>query len=174
MESITESLRDAMFFAICVVVAMQDLRYRKVSNKIIALSFIVPLAIAFLPVNQRISIPEMFAGAVTGFAAFIPFYGAKKMGAGDVKFFSVLGFWLGMEPLLIVFVIGSLIACLQAVLMVLLRHPLYRSAALRLGAGPLLPANVESAPRWGTAGRGIPYAAWLAIGALAWLFHASR
>jgi Flp pilus assembly protein protease CpaA len=50
------------------------------------------------------------AGAALGLLALLPFYALRWMGAGDVKFFAVLGLMLGWQALLPVWLVASLAA----------------------------------------------------------------
>ncbi|MCW8344380.1 prepilin peptidase, partial [Stenotrophomonas sp. SG1] len=54
------------------------------------------------------------AGAVLGLLALLPFYALRWMGAGNVKFFAVLGLMLGWQALLPVWLVASLAAGVHA------------------------------------------------------------
>lgn len=95
------------------------------------------------------------------------------MGAGDVKFFAILGFLLGAKALLPIWVIGSLIAGVHAVLILLSRHwPLQTvpgwEPAQNWFSTSAFGRRMTSA-RQGR--KGLPYAAWLGVGALITVFN---
>lgn len=107
-------------------------------------------------------------GLLVGLAAMLPFHVIGWMGAGDVKFFAVLGFLLGVKALLPIWVIGSLIAGVQSVLVLLSRHwlsqtiPAWGVTQTRLSNSIF--GQRMLAARQGR--KGLPYAAWLGVGAL--------
>ena len=88
------------------------------------------------------------------------------MGAGDVKFAGVLGLWVGISALLPVWIIGSILASLHAVLwLILQRWPVAPRLSLAL-FGRSSPASDSPSP---TRTRFIPYAAYLALAAAVWM-----
>ncbi|WP_458069736.1 A24 family peptidase [Rhodanobacter sp. BL-MT-08] len=108
------------------------------------------------------------AGLLTGFLVLLPFYVMRWMGAGDVKFFATLGFLLGGKALLPIWIIASMLGGLHAVAILLSRY-LMRHAGSGLAA---MQAQVGQSHFWRSVlaarnGRkGLPYAAYMAIGAL--------
>ncbi|WP_329742415.1 prepilin peptidase [Dyella sp. A6] len=107
-------------------------------------------------------------GLVIGLLAMLPLYMFGWMGAGDVKFFAVLGFLLGARALLPVWIIASLLAGMQATAILLSRQRLWplpgmATAQHRLATSAL--GRHISKVRKGR--NGLPYAAWLGVGALA-------
>lgn len=122
-------------------------------------------------------------GALVAFVALIPFYILRWMGAGDVKFGLVLGFWLGLSSnLLWIWIGGSLLAGLHGLSVVLwqtlIRRPEVQMMVSALGSVVQrnfsgfdgLFAGPESRLRFGFRGlevkRSIPYAAYMAIAAI--------
>jgi len=112
-------------------------------------------------------------GLLAGLATLLPFHIFGLMGAGDVKFFAVLGFLLGAKALLPIWVIASLVAGAHTVLILLSRH-----ASLRVAA------DLDSVQHWFSTSsfgqrmaaargnrKGLPYAAWLGVGALITIFN---
>jgi prepilin peptidase CpaA len=95
------------------------------------------------------------------------------MGAGDVKFFATLGFLLGAKALLPIWIIGSLIAGAHAVLILFSRHGLVQT----IPGGEYTQDWLTNSPfgRRMIAARqgrqGLPYAAWLGVGALIVVFN---
>ncbi|CAM0997200.1 Prepilin type IV endopeptidase peptidase domain-containing protein [Rhodanobacter sp. Root179] len=112
------------------------------------------------------------AGLLIGLGALLPFYIVGWMGAGDVKFFATLGFLLGGEALLPIWIIASLLGGMHAIVITVARQK------TPLASGPV--AMVQTMSResrlWqrvmtARQGRkGIPYAAYMAIGALFTLY----
>jgi len=105
-------------------------------------------------------------GAGAGFGVLLLFYATGLMGAGDVKFASALGLWVGLPALASIWIVASLIAGAHSVLwFVLKRWPFFPRLALML-AGP------SRAPESGAPSgrvRSIPYAAYLALATAAWM-----
>lgn len=114
------------------------------------------------------------AGLLLGLCSLLPFYVMRWMGAGDVKFFAVLGFLLGWQALLPVWIGASLLAGVHAV-------AVYGWRSLRLHLPlrlTLLQHNVAQhrvlAPalhqvQQARGGRqGIPYAAYLGLTSIGW------
>lgn len=101
-------------------------------------------------------------GAIVAFCFLLVFYFLKLMGAGDVKFAGALGLWVGVTPLLPIWIGASALAGLHAGLWLLLR---------RWAIWPRLFAALSGMDERGDGGRRsrqIPYAAYLAISALVW------
>ena len=105
-------------------------------------------------------------GAGAGFGVLLLFYAAGLMGAGDVKFAGALGLWVGLPVLTPIWIGASLIAGIHSILwLALKRWPFFPRLALML-AGP------SRAPESGSPSgriRIIPYAAYLALAAAAWM-----
>lgn len=114
-------------------------------------------------------------GLLIGFAALIPFYAIRWMGAGDVKFFAVLGFLLGWQALLPIWILGSLVSGVHVITLYTWRGvrgflPLHVTSLQhqltdRLQQRPAL--QKMQAARQGRVG--IPYAAYLGFAAIAWV-----
>lgn len=108
------------------------------------------------------------SGLLTGLAVLLPMHVFGWMGAGDVKFFATLGFLLGAGALLPIWIIGSLLAGAHAVVLLVSRSGLGQTmpgwlAAQTWVAGSPLGRRIAVARQ----GReGLPYAAWLGVGAL--------
>lgn len=162
------------FVALCIVAILCDLRLRRIPNRLILIGLALPMPWLLLDGQALLGITPgaCIAGALLGFACLLPAYALRKMGGGDVKFFAVLGFWLGPAALVSVFVVGSVIAAVQALATLAGNHPLLHGQRANPSAPP--PPQHRTATLlhgWRFAGRGIPYAAWLAIGALHWLLR---
>lgn len=158
-------------------IAISDLYARRVPNAWLLTACAISIA---LIIAGQFSAPRLpwgphVAGAVLGLVALLPFYAMRWMGAGDVKFFSVLGLMLGWQALLPVWIAASLAAGLHAVLILVSRQ---LGAVLPLGLqGQVDRASAQwqshpalrdmLAARQGR--RGIPYAAYLALSAIGWV-----
>jgi len=112
-------------------------------------------------------------GLTIGLLVLLPIHIFGWMGAGDVKFFSILGFLLGAQALLPIWIIGSVLAGAHAALIFLSQHVLLQRAPnleiakARISASPL--GQRVAAARQGR--QGLPYAAWLGVGALIVIFN---
>ncbi|MDN0077115.1 prepilin peptidase [Crenobacter sp. SG2303] len=106
----------ACFLLLLGAVAVFDFVQRRVPNKLLGVGGIV--AIILLLVNHPGGTAWLVAisGLAVGLFAFLPFYFMGLMGAGDVKFFAVIGLWLGVSALLPVWVVASVMAGFQAFL----------------------------------------------------------
>lgn len=120
----------ALLFGLHVTIS--DFTARRVSN--IALLVVATAALAgrIAGLPGAPSLASSLAGALIGLLALLPFYAVRWMGAGDVKFFCVLGWLLGIQALLPTWIAASLAAGVHALLVV---------AWPRLAA--LLPAGMQ-------------------------------
>ncbi|MGI4858605.1 MAG: prepilin peptidase [Janthinobacterium lividum] len=161
----------------CVLIALLDLGARRVPN-LVLLVLAVLQGIALKSGLSELSWSHAALGALLGLCALLPFYAMRLMGAGDVKFAAVLGWMTGPGGVFWAWVIASLVAGAHALLI--------RGLARSWGgvAHTALPTPVRRWrrqvrrqwrrstlarwSRWARQGRrGIPYAAYLALGA--WL-----
>jgi leader peptidase (prepilin peptidase)/N-methyltransferase len=134
-------LLHALLILLAAVVTVSDLRSRRIPD--LALLTALALAAPVCALSDPSGLPErlLAATAAGGFLLTAALLRPDGMGLGDVKLAGVLGFYLGsrvVEALLIAFAVGSL-----AGLLVLLRHG------------------------WAARHRTIPFAPFLALGALA-------
>jgi leader peptidase (prepilin peptidase)/N-methyltransferase len=131
---------DASLVALLGVVTVSDLRTRLVPDAALAVSLAVALPVCLL--SDPGSVPwRLLAGSVTGgFLLAAAVIRPEGMGLGEVKLAGVLGIYLGsrvIEAVVVAFAAGSL-----AGLVLLVRHG------------------------WSARNRTIPFAPFLAIGAL--------
>jgi prepilin peptidase CpaA len=111
-------------------------------------------------------------GLLVGLAVLLPMHVFGWMGAGDVKLFATLGFLLGSKALLPIWIIGNLLAGIHGVAILMsrywLRHaaPGWGVAQTWVAASPL--GRRVALARQGR--QGLPYAAYLSIGAMATVF----
>ncbi|MET1114727.1 MAG: prepilin peptidase [Comamonas sp.] len=161
-----------------IAIAVMDLRLRKVRNWMVLLGLgmgLLALAADLQPFG--VAAGDALLGMLAAFAALLPFYALRWMGAGDVKFAAIVGLWFGLSPhLLTVWVGGSLLAGVHGVLVLVWR----RLQATPTGQWLLahLPLRMASAapPLLGARAaieRSIPYAGYMALTAL-WLVLAGH
>lgn len=155
---------------LCVQVAISDLYARRVSNGVLLAALLAGAITIGLQEDGSPSPSQALFGLLCGLA-LLPFYAFGLMGAGDVKFFGTLGFLLGWQPMLPIWIAASLVAGLHAIailsaprLLNCMPVPLRVSieySQRRLDATPL--HRRVLAARQGR--QGIPYAAYLALAA---------
>ena len=163
-----------------VTVMVMDLRSRKVRNWIVLLGLAAGTAALFSGVQPFWVEPwSGLTGMLVAFAALMPFYAMRWMGAGDVKFAAVMGLWFGLSPyLLVIWLGGSLLAGLHGVAVLAWRKlqlssysdwlqahlPLRMALALAPSAvaAPMHAANTGKR----VIHRSIPYAGYMAIAAI--------
>lgn len=167
--------------------AAMDLRSRKVRNWMVLLGLATGAAALLSGVQPFwVQTRDGLAGMLAAFAALLPFYAMRWMGAGDVKFAAVIGLWFGLSPyLLVIWIGGSLLAGVHGLLVLLWRHLQHSPTGLWLQAWLPAPMASRLAPSGGPQPqaaaiaptssrrplRTIPYAGYLAIAAMAiaWL-----
>ncbi|MBH1432045.1 prepilin peptidase [Stenotrophomonas maltophilia] len=175
------TLLGLLAIALCLRITISDLYARRVPNAwLLATSALAVL----LLVTGQFNAPRLpwlphVAGAALGLMALLPFYALRWMGAGDVKFFCVLGLMLGWQALLPIWIAASLAAGAHAALVLASRRlrwmlPLGLQAQVSRAnahwhSHPAL-RGMQSA-RQGR--RGIPYAAYLALAAIGWILFST-
>lgn len=161
-----------------IAIAVMDLRLRKVRNWMVLLGLgmgMLALAVDLQPF--AVSPAKALLGMLAAFAALLPFYALRWMGAGDVKFAAVIGLWLGLSPhLLVIWIGGSLLAGVHSVAVLAWRRlqampaGQWLQAHLPRGAAGAAPVPALFASR-AAIQRSVPYAGYLAIAAI-WLLLA--
>jgi len=135
-----------------------DLRNRRVPNSLIISASIFQLM--FLIFNQFDHSPFNYAAtdfstALLGLSValffFFPLWHFRAMGAGDVKFIAMLALYIGITGLVLPVAIGSLLAGVHAFYVIFIQGWI----EARLAWQPVSEGR-----------KGIPYAAYVAIGAL--------
>jgi len=158
-----------------IAIAVMDLRLRKVRNWMVVLGLGLGLvALAFDRQPFGVSAGNALAGMLAAFAALLPFYALRWMGAGDVKFAAVIGLWLGLSlHLLTVWIGASLLAGAHGALVLAWRRLQATPTGQWLQAH--LPRPLASAPQApalfadrSAIQRSIPYAGYMALVAI-WL-----
>lgn len=145
-----------MFFCWAAAVAISDCRYRRVSNGLVATGLVAAAACSLAQAGPfHVAPMQAASGAAVGFAALLPFFLLRVMGAADVKVFAVLGAWCGASALLGLWAVASLAAGLHAL------------ALLIMARKSPFPLRVANEPTFAIGGRrATPYAA-LLVGAAA-------
>ncbi|QEE25861.1 prepilin peptidase [Rhodanobacter glycinis] len=165
----------ALTVLLSTLIIVSDLYARRVPNVWLAMTLLLGagmLGVAWMQGTGGPPWPALL-GLLMGLVVLLPIHVLGWMGAGDVKFFAVLGFLLGAKALLPIWIIGSLIAGVHATLILLSRHASLQtisdwgSAQTRLSAS-MFGKRVTTA-RQGR--KGLPYAAWLGVGALITVFN---
>jgi prepilin peptidase CpaA len=150
---------DITLFAWLACVAAFDLSRRRVPNWLVVAGIATAAGLLALGAHPfGLGWSDAVLGALIAFGALLPFYVLGVMGAGDVKFAGALGLWLGLMPLIPIWLGASLLAGAHALLWVALqRWPVAPRLALALGA--------TGEPR---STRRVPFAAYLAVATLIW------
>ncbi|MDF3837000.1 prepilin peptidase [Cupriavidus basilensis] len=155
----------------CAVTIWTDLAYRKVPNAVLAATLAAVCMVLLFGHVPEPGLASRLLGFVIGLLVMLPFYALGRMGAGDVKFFAVTGLFTGPVGLVTVWVVGSLLACAHA-LLASAQAGTVRAAWRDRIAGLLRRQAVATAPAamaQMAQARGIPYAAYLAVGLLVWM-----
>ncbi|MDR7097042.1 A24 family peptidase [Hydrogenophaga laconesensis] len=141
---------------------VQDGRERRVRNGFVltgAALALLAVALDLQPFGLRG--PEVLLGGAVAFGGLLCFYAFGLMGAGDVKFAGALGLWVGMQPLLPIWVVASLLAGLHGLLWLVLQ---------RWHVAPRLALALSGRPGdHGRRPRPIPLAAYLAVATIAFM-----
>lgn len=148
---------------LCARVIFCDFKHRKIPNSLLILFFLLFAGLRFvlglqhdLPLGVVSDWPQAGLGFVGGFIIFFPVWLGRQMGAADVKLIAVLGFALGWQAGLVVVLLGTALAGVHALVLVLL-------PSLEQKYGFALPGSRVKA-------RSIPLGAWLAVALLGWLW----
>lgn len=156
----------ASVVVLAVLAITWDIRSRRVPNWLVAAGIVLSIVLIKFGGVEALAYDwqDFWLGGLIAFACFLPLYVMGWMGAGDVKFFTVAGLLAGWHGLIAVWLVSSLIAGLHGLAIVMLRHFDVSSPSAWL-VMRLCPAL----ERWDVARagrRGIPYAAYMAIGLL--------
>lgn len=161
-----------------VAVIVYDFRKRRIPNWLVLSGMVLAmLALASGLQPAGLDWLDAFGAGALAFAVMLVFYATGLMGAGDVKFAGALGLWVGMQGLLPIWIVSSLLAALHGIAwLALKRWPLWPALFLALSApgktasglaAGAMDSSIEHAtPR---RERHVPYAAYLAIAAMVWI-----
>lgn len=166
----------ASVVVLAILAITWDIRSRRVPNWLVAAGVVLSVTLIKLGGVQALAYDwqDFWLGGAIAFACFLPLYAFGWMGAGDVKFFTVVGLLAGWHGLVAVWLVSSMISGLHALAIMVLRQ-FDASSPPAWIVMRVCPAIV----RWDTAQagrRGIPYAAYMAIGLLSlpWVPSAMR
>lgn len=153
--------------ALCLAVLVWDALFLRVPNRL--LLFALAVQVIYMVVTGQgvggIDVWQSLTGGVIALVLFIPLYALRAMGAGDVKFFALLGLMLGAAYLIPLWLIAGVLAGAHAMIFYRYRNEV-----------PVIPVWIHSVIQRlrnsaacrrilnGRQGReGIPYAAYLAV-----------
>jgi len=159
---------------LCVLIAASDLYARRVPNVWLLSALLLGGGWMCVRWVQGEAGPPWSAllGLFMGLVVLVPMHVFGWMGAGDVKFFATLGFLLGAKALMPIWIIGSVLAGMHAMAILMSRYWL-RHAMPGWHATETWIATSSLGRRIASArnGRqGLPYAAYLAVGAVVTVF----
>jgi prepilin peptidase CpaA len=164
------SFLEAVVVLLCFLTIASDFIEHRVRNAWLMVALVLGAGwMIWSWLKNNNAVPWMAAfSLLIGLLVLLPFYVMRWMGAGDVKFFATLGFLLGGKALLPIWIIASVLGGLHAVAIVLSRlvsrHAGSGLAAMQAQVGQSLLWQRVLAARDGR--KGLPYAAYMAIGAL--------
>jgi prepilin peptidase CpaA len=157
----------AVFTLLLVAGCVTDLKSRRIPNELVATILATGWLFALYAPNMVRALGMSVAGTAVGFGIWIAFYLAGAIGAGDVKFFSAAGAWLGpaatWRAALIAAILGGVLA-LGFLLWERRLGTVLRRMALAVSSGSI--AGIPERAGSGTRHRPLPYGVALAIGAL--------
>jgi prepilin peptidase CpaA len=164
------SFLEAVVVLLCFLTIASDFIEHRVRNAWLMVALLLGAGwMIWSWLKNNNAVPWMAAfSLLIGLLVLLPFYVMRWMGAGDVKFFATLGFLLGGKALLPIWIIASVLGGMHAVAIVLSRlvsrHAGSGLAAMQAQVGQSLLWQRVLAARDGR--KGLPYAAYMAIGAL--------
>lgn len=154
-----------VFTAILVMAAIEDLRTRRIPNKLVAVLAVAGIAYSVARAPVIAGFAQAGGGLVAGLACWLPFYMLGWLGAGDVKLYAAAGAWLGPARAVEGAVMGALFGALLSLLWMVKSQGI-RNVAQTLGmaaANPdLLAPDSDAAGKKST----MPYAVAIASGAI--------
>ena len=165
LESLEALLAGAIFTALLMAVARSDLIARRVPNALVVALLVGGCTAATIGLLGDVGPLRALTGAALGFAAWLPFWLLRLLGAGDVKLATAIGAWLGPWGVLEASLLAALAGGVLALAVVARRRRLGALAsgfalwvaALRRGelTKPLVDGRAEL----------LPYGVALAVGA---------
>ncbi|WP_199032733.1 prepilin peptidase [Ralstonia sp. ASV6] len=156
----------ASVVVLAVLAITLDFRSRRVPNWLVAAGVVLSIVLIKLGGVQALAYDwqDFWLGGAIAFSCFLPLYVLGWMGAGDVKFFTVTGMLAGWHGLIAVWLVSSLIAGLHGLAIMALRQ-LDASSPSAWAVMRMWPALARM-DTTEAGSRGIPYAAYMAIGLL--------
>ena len=159
---------------LCTLIIISDVYARRVPNACLLAALLLGAGwmLTRLLQGEAAPIGTALLGLLLGLVVLLPMYAIHWMGAGDVKFFATLGFLLGAKALLPIWIIGSVLVGVHAVISLISRYwlrqatPGWEVAQTWIAASPV--GRRVAQARNGR--HGSPYAACLAVGAVMTVF----
>jgi prepilin peptidase CpaA len=169
-------VRMGLLFSLLTAAAWIDWRTHRIPNALTVAGLLIGLACGLLfPIHRGYGFVPALIGLLFGFAATLPLYAMRVMGAGDVKLIAMVGAFVGWPEMLSVlasiFIAGGAMALLYATyhrlwpqLKESLRANMYMLVATALtGQRPQIVAGTSD-----TVNK-FPYGASIAIGTVGYL-----
>lgn len=158
-----------VLIGLCAAVFFYDILFRRVPNQLIILALLLH-AVDLIFTRSGIGgiTPwQSLLGGLVGLLIFVPLYAMKAMGAGDVKFFALLGLLLGPKFLIPLWLISSLLAGIHALCFYFTQHNVISMPGLdNLKQRIFLSKKYQRMIQMRHGRQGIPYAAYLAVAAI--------
>lgn len=98
--------------------AVYDALFRRCENWVIIIGIVLAMGSVSVFKDAHpvpISLGDSLLGFLSAFFVLLIFYSRKMMGAGDVKFGAVIGFWVGVELLLPIWALSCFFAILHGI-----------------------------------------------------------
>ncbi len=136
-------------FSLLLTISLIDLEHQKIPNRLVGLGLAAVLIFRLggtlfsitAPLLFTLAWPEALWGLLAGGGAMLVIFLVSRggMGGGDVKLAALLGFWLGLQGVIITLILGFVSGALVGVMLILLglrrrRDPLPFAPFLSLGA----------------------------------------
>ena len=166
----------AIFTALLALVAANDLRSRRIPNRLVLMLAVGGFAFSMSSLPVVYGLGFAVGGFVTGLLLWLPFHALRWIGAGDVKLAAACGAWLGfhgvLRAALVTAIVGGALALCMLVWQRRAQHIaadmiLLASTIRRKPTALRIRPDATSVPT----AQLLPYGVALAIGALAvgWL-----
>jgi prepilin peptidase CpaA len=164
----------ALFSALLLAGSVWDVRARRIPNSLVLAIIAGGLSHSLTTQPAHAAVVFSFSGLMLGFAIWIVFYLSGAVGAGDVKFFSAAGTWLGPSATWRAALVAGVVGGVLAVFFLLRERRLVSTIRrMTLAATTRSVALLEDSEVTAAGRRHLPYGVALAAGALlvAWLPH---
>ncbi len=108
------------FTGVLIFLALYDLRYRIIPNRVVYPAISITLALSLISPEVRV-VTALISGTTLALLLLIPALLLKKMGMGDVKLAFLIGLMTGFPEGIIALFGGIFLGGLVAIILVLLR-----------------------------------------------------
>ena len=156
-----------------ISVVWTDVKTHRISNAMVIMIVLLGLCFQLLANGVNAVVMQGLAGMAVGLGVFLPFYIAGGMGAGDVKLMAGIGTILGPFSTLIAgsaaLVAGAPLALYCLAQRSRQARKLEERAAAGMGTNRIAPAMPHAARK-----ERFPYAAAIAVGTIAGLWHSGQ